>query len=681
MDGSNQVPANPHKIMSYVLRLRFVAVLLLLVSMHSPLFAQRLFRGASRVERQPVERQTVERQPVERQSIGRRTVERQPVVTTLDPADAKAQLQQLAGEVKSSPHKMTASDLKRCQSQILDAVNALQNRLPREFDREVANDWRTTLRLAELRTTLAQETPDSEILEAVQVALASDKEGARWVLFDPLRTALRRYQSVARMLREDSYEKQWTNVCENLVKYIETYSGGRDPGYFVALSDVVAWLDDISLFEPRAIKLAQLTRAAFAGVNVRLRIGSQFVAAGFQKEINETLDVNEMILGTKVVGDGSLVGTSDAELVDSSGRATIKVIADAVIETYTDGRQAMVTVKNHTEGTLKGEKQILFAAEGITTTPARSKANLKAEISDVKINAGPLVSRVARGQVDSRKQSSQAEAARRAERRMNGQMDERIDANIATLNARYQKIRGTADKTGLFPRVWNLSSTPELVDWSILLGNTYQPSAPLSAPETKASNGLTVQVHQSALNNMLAILLAGRYIDEEKFAERITEFLGEAPKFLERKTDETPAKVSFGQRIPIDVLFIDNKIRVVVNLNDIQVMDNAGRSFTISVEYQIKREKKEGRDIVVLEQTEAEAFPAGYRPSGGTSLSATQTIIRSYLLKRLESLPKRQEAQPLDLGGEWKGTGQLIPQFASTEGGWLTLVWSWEPAK
>jgi hypothetical protein len=375
------------------------------------------------------------------------------------------------------------------------------------------------------------------------------------------------------------------------------------------------------------------------------------------------------------------VGKSHAELVSSPRGATINVIAAAMIEPETDGSQAMVRLKNPTTGTLQGEKQILFTAEGITTTPTRSKADLKAETSNIKIDAGPIISRVARGQVDSRRQSTQAEAARRAERRMNEQMKERIDPNIAKLNARYQKIRETANKTGLFPRVWNLSSSPAQMDWSILLGNTYQPSAPIPAPETQASNGLTVQVHQSALNNMLAILLAGRFIDEERFAERITEILGETPEFLERQTGETPAKVSFGHPAPADVLFVDNKIRVVVRLNDIQVMDNMGRSFTISVEYQIKMEKKEGRDIVVLEQTEAEAFPAGYRPGGGTTLSATQTIIRSYLLRRLEALPKRQEAEPLNLGGEWEGAGQLIPQFASTDKGWLTLVWSWEPAK
>jgi hypothetical protein len=484
------------------------------------------------------------------------------------------------------------------------------------------------------------------------------------------------------MFQEGNYEKQLTNVCDNLVKYIDTYSEGRDPLYFVSLSEAVMWLDDISFFEPRAARLAYLTRIACSGENVRVQIGGDFVAAGLKQQIEEELEVNEVIRGTKVVGSGTLSGESSAELVPSPNKAAIKIIVDAAVETFTDGNQAPVTLKNHTTGTLRGEKQITISADAITTTPAKSKARLNAQISDVKINAGPLVTMVARGQIDSQRGDSEAEAARRAERRMNGQMNDRIDPPIADLNGKYQKIREALTKTGLFPRVWNLWSTPQQIDWQILLGNSYQPSAPIPAPALQPVNGVAVQVHQSALNNMLAIFLAGRFVDEERFAGRIAEFIGETPAFLARKTEESPAKVSFGSRAPVDVLFIDNKIRVVVRLNDIQVLDNAGRSFTITVEYQVKTEKKEGQDIFVLEQTVAEAFPTGYKSDNGTSLSATQTIIRSYLLRRLEALPKRQEMESLELeGGEWGEAGQLIPRFASVEQGWLTFVWGWQTAE
>jgi len=603
--------------------------------------------------------------------------ERQPAVTTLAPADAMVQLQRLTGEIKANPRVITENDLNRSKRLLLDAVVDLQRRLPREFDGETANDWSTTFQLAELRATLGERTPDLEILEAVQNAFLSDKEGILWVQFDGLRTALRRYQNLAQMLEDGTYVTRLTSVCDNLVQHIETYNEGRNPLYFVTLTNAVMWLDDIGLFDPRAARLAALTRAAFSGVNVRLQVGSDFIAAGFAEAIEEALEIDEVLLGTRVIGGGTLSGVSSAELVQSPNRAAIRVIADAMLDTHTDGTRPRMTLRNHTTGTMLGEKQILFSADGITTTPARARANLDAQLSDIQINAGPIVRLVVRSQIEPRSEDSLAEASRRAERRMSEQMNDRINPNVAELNERYQRIRGVMNRVGLFPRIWNLSSSTGQIDWSILLGNRYQPSAPIPAPAVSPTNGLAVQVHQSSLNNMLTILLAGRLIEEERFAERIAEFLDEIPEFLQRRTDETPATVSFDGRVPVDVLFVDNRIRVVVRLNDIQVMDNAGRSFTITVEYQIKMEN----GLVVLEQTEAEAFPTGFRPDAGVTLSATQTVIRSYLMRRLEELPKRHEAEALELGGQWAGKGQLIPLFASTEEGWLTLVWNWQSAE
>jgi chromatin segregation and condensation protein Rec8/ScpA/Scc1 (kleisin family) len=142
--------------MSNVLRFRFIAVLFLLVFMSSTLFGQ-IFRNAPRrVERQPVERQTVERQ---RQPAVPTTPSRS--VPSLSPAAAKEQTQKLTSEIKENPRAITENDLNRCQKLLLDAVNDLQRRLPREFDRETANDWSTTFRRAELRTTVGQKTPDS----------------------------------------------------------------------------------------------------------------------------------------------------------------------------------------------------------------------------------------------------------------------------------------------------------------------------------------------------------------------------------------------------------------------------------------------------------------------------------------------------------------------------------------
>jgi hypothetical protein len=590
------------------------------------------------------------------------------------PAEAATKLTELAAALKTNYKKPSNADLQRSKKLLVQAAVSVTKALDKE-PKDVADDWKKTLQLAELQATLEKDSPDSAVLDAVQNSLYSDKEGVRWTLFDTLRSALRRYQNIDKLLKNDSYDKQLTNVLEKLPEYVTRYKADSGPLYAGAITDVAGWLDDISIFEPRAAKLAALTRSAVSGVNVQLKVSENFVKAGFERSLSETFDIDDEINGTKVVGSGSLTGTSTAELAKSKKSAAIKVVVNGEMVSDTDGSHPPVTLKTHTTGTLTSEKTVVIAADAVSVKPAKGNASLNPEISGVNINACRLIRPLVKLGINSQKEDSKEEAELRAAQRVSKQLDEQLDPRIVELNERYQNLRQPLVKAGLFPKVWNLSSSEDAIDLSILLAAQNQPSAPQPAPALNADYGLAVQVHQSAINNLAATFQAGRFIDEEKSTKRIAKYFGETPKFLERKSDVSPAKVSFGQKAPIDVSFAGNKIKVVVRLDDIEVLGSNDKSYVITVEYQISTANKDGKDIVVLEQSVAEAYPSSYKP--GNRLSAVQTIIRSYLQKRLEALPKRFEAEPLNLGGEWKGKGQLVPALTSAENGWLTLAWYW----
>jgi predicted transcriptional regulator len=597
---------------------------------------------------------------------------------SLPAEEAQQQLAALAAELKKDFRKISDADLQRSKKTLLQETAALIRALGNE-PKDIADEWKTTLKLDELKTALEKDSAESAVLDEVQNTLYSDREGIRWTLFDALRAALRRYQNIDKVLKNNSYDKQFVNVLDNLPKYVSHYNSESSPLYAEAIAEVTGWLDDVSIAEPRAAKLAALVRAAVSGVNVRLQVSEDFIKAGFERVVNEAFDIDENILGTKVVGKGSLNGKSTAELANTDKAASIRVCVNADMVSDTDGSHPPVTLKTHTTGTLSAAKNVIFSADAITTEPAKTQANLKPEISDVHIDTCCLIKPIVRQRIDSQKADSAKEAALKAEKRLNIRLDDQIDTRITELNERYQEIRQPLVKAGLFPKVWNLSSSEDAVDWSILLATRNQPSAPKPATAVLADYGLAVQVHQSAINNLASSFLAGRFIDEEKSAARLAKYFKNKPKFLERKSDVSPAKVSFGQKAPVDVSFADNKIKVIVRLDDIEVLNSNDKSYVITVEYKVSSAKKDGKDVVVLEQSVAEAYPSSYKE--GSRLSAAQTIIRSYLMKRLEGLPKRFEAKPLNLEGEWKNKGQLVPAAASASNGWLTLAWYWRDKK
>ncbi|MDR1140648.1 MAG: hypothetical protein LBL62_03080 [Planctomycetaceae bacterium] len=607
----------------------------------------------------------------------------------LSPEAAKEQLKTLCEQVKSDYKKITPDDLKRSKQHLLESVQSLLRVLNRDSDKEAAAVWKEEFHLAELSAMLQKtETPDKTFLDTIWNALHSNKKGVRRTVFDNFRKSLRQYQSLERLLSDNSYESQLVKVCDHLLNYIETYSGNRDPLHAVALSDVMVWLEDVGAVEPRTLKMVDLARVVFSGINFQVQVGTEFVGAGFQSEINEDFEIDENILGTHVVGSGTLNATSSAELIPNKNKAEIKVLIKAVMDSATTGYHSPVTVNTNTKGTLSAEKRIQITPEAFLTVPTKTQANLKASLSNIRINGGPLVQMIAKQQIQEQRASSQSVARQRAEKRMNQRVDNRIDTKIEELNENYQtKIRTPLVQTGLFPRIWNLSSTAEKMDWSLLIGSLTQPSAMNPAPILEKPYDLAVQVHQSALNNAAALALSGRFLDEDEFVKDLQKQFPKLPKFLERKQDESPAQVSFVAKAPIDVLFVDNKIKVVIRLDDIKVLNNSDKSYTMTILYNVSVGKKKDqngveRDIAILEQAESpQAFPSNYQQDSGAKLSAIQTMIRSYLIRRLEALPKRVETEPLELDGEWKGTGILVPVFISSNNGWLTFACDWIPAE
>ncbi|MDR0338367.1 MAG: hypothetical protein LBI18_14930 [Planctomycetaceae bacterium] len=623
------------------------------------------------------------------------TKEKTPIISstmstlTLSPEAAKEQLKTLCEQVKSDYKKITPDDLKQSKQRLLESAQSLLRLLNRDPDKEAATAWKEEFHLTELLAILQKpETPDKTFLDTIWNALHSNKKGVRRTIFDNFRKSLRQYQSLERLVSDNSYESQLVKVCDHLLDYLKTYSGNRDPLHAVALNDVMVWLEDVGAVEPRTLKIADLVRVIFSGVNLQVQAGSEFVGAGFQSEISEDFKIDENILGTRVVGTGTLNATSSAELVPNKNKAEIKVLIKAAMNSATTGYHSPVTVNTDTKGTLSAEKRIQLAPEAFSTVPTKTQANLKASLSNVRINGGPLVQMIAKQQIQEQRASSQSVARQRAEKRMSLRVDNRIDPKIEELNENYQtKIRTPLVQTGLFPRIWNLSSTADRIDWSLLIGSPTQPSAMNPAPVLDKPHDLVVQVHQSALNNAAALALSGRFLDEDEFVKDLQEQFPKLPKFLERKQDESPAQVSFVAKAPIDVLFVDNKIKVVIRLDDIKVLNNSDKSYTITILYNVSVGKKKDqhgveRDIVILDQAETpQAFPSNYQPESGVKLSAIQTMIRSYLLRRLEALPQRVETEPLEVGGEWQGTGVLVPVFASSDHGWLTFACDWVPTE
>ncbi len=607
------------------------------------------------------------------------------IIPKMTPAEAESRILELCKQIKDDPKEFPADELQNCKDRLTKACSELARLLDRDPNRQAAAYWRETLKIPLLQKTLAAEgEPDDAILAEVWQAFHVDRSGVKWLVFEDVRRELRRYRSFRTVLQADAYKGQLENVCDNLAKYIEEYAKSVDPGYGTALSEVVCWLEDISIADARAAEVASLLLTRLSSPNVHAYASLDFIGVPFARELVEDFSINESILGTSVRGRGSISGSSVAQLVPAQGKVEIKLVVDVDMKSSTTGRQSPVTLSTDTAGTMRGEKTISLTPQGVVTTPARTKANLKSNIHSVRINGGPIVQNAARNQIQQRRAASQAEGQRRTEQRMNARIDEQIDPRIAEMNANYhKKIRTPLMKTGLFPRIFDVASTAENIDFAMLVGDMTQMGAASNVTPLEGRYDVFVRIHQSALNNAATIALAGKNFDEEKVVADLKEQLDELPKALERPEDQSPIQVTFAGRDPISISFVENRIKAVFHIDAFVQEETRHPGLDITLLYDVKTvtEEVDGQTKirVLLEQAEAPtAFPRGFEPNKGQRISARHQAIRTIVLRRLESLAKSVEAKPQELKGEWEGAGLLVPKLFEARDGWLTLAWDWE---
>ncbi|MDR2346859.1 MAG: hypothetical protein LBE18_12420 [Planctomycetaceae bacterium] len=589
-------------------------------------------------------------------------------------------------KLKSNPIEPKTSDLSRCKKLLLKECNTLIKVLKSESNRESADSWRETLELDSLKSSLSTKNlPDIETIRNAWNNFNLDKKGLRWEKFNGVRNELRRYQTIYALLNSDKkYDSQLSKVCDSFETVLQNYINTSSPIVGAALNDLITWFSDISIFDSRASQVIFAVRKQISKSNIQFTINNNFMSNGFNRQLARDIDVSETIQGTKLIGSGSMTGMSSSSIVTRNNGAAIDVIIDANMETETTGYHSPVTLNTKTTGVLLGKKRVLLTPDKISALPAKSKADLKADIYNVRINAGALIRCIAKRQVENQREDSLAEATARAEARLNDQIDAIVDSEIADANEQYQNsFRRPLKQFGLLPEfdLSSISSEDKNLQGEIkgraLVGTTFQPCSVTEAPNFgKNDYDVYVQLHQSLPNNVAAFALAGRIFDESEsnLSEQLSE-LESLQQIFERKHEQDPIAITFASKAPIAIMFEEDIVKIVVRINSFLQNNTRYPGLDITLVYKIKMERQEsGNIVVVLEQTEKpDAMPRGKK-----NISAREQTIRTIVLRRLESAPKRIELKPFGLKWKgWKNSGELKPVFAKSVNGWLSVGFNW----
>ncbi len=185
---------------------------------------------------------------------------------------------------------------------------------------------------------------------------------------------------------------------------------------------------------------------------------------------------------------------------------------------------------------------------------------------------------------------------------------------------------------------------------------------------------MTLQLHESAINNLAFDALAGRTVYEDKVQAAVKNALGHLPDKFKGDEDGKPWAITFAARQPISVTFADNGFKIIINGVKFYKGDDHCDDTTVSASYKIEN-TPEG--FKAIRQGPVEVTPANEAASTG----GTQEITRILLKKRFEKiLDPEFLGKGIELSGRWKRAGKLMPIQVECRDGWLVLAWKRAPA-
>ncbi len=563
----------------------------------------------------------------------------------------------------------TAESLAAKKHQVVQQAQRLQKYLA-SGGRSVQEGWNRFLYWDVFEKQIEQPTPDLQELNRVLQQLYSDTPGLERLPFVEFRAALHRFMNASLVARTPDMADQYRAKLSALQQAIKRFREQENWENAQAVGRILGWLHDAG----QAAELVEKIRSELARPNFYLEISARLARANAEQPVHEELPVRDCILGTFIQGTAQTSGQVALNLIpdDRQARMMIDFVGTAVSRNTGINRGMRVYSVGNTS--IRASKQVIITADGIQVEPAQVQCQTATEITGIG-HPSCLVRKIAWCQAQRQRPQAEQQANVRAEQRVAGQIDERVEEMLAEARQKFQEnLRNPLVRRGEFPAVFRCLSTADALSITLLQANRAQLGAWRHVPAQPAEADLTLRVHESFVGNFSEALLAGITLTDERLVQLLEENDREVPEELRITPDKDPWSITFASRQPVRVEFRGDTITITVR----------GRQFTrgsqtVTAEMDIWATYKVERNAEGIRLTRQGDVQAEYTRGGFES--AARIAVKTLMRKKFEAL----------FTPEFQGEGIQLPRRGRQEAsasvprlklsalemsdGWLCMGW------
>ena len=259
--------------------------------------------------------------------------------------------------------------------------------------------------------------------------------------------------------------------------------------------------------------------------------------------------MRDCILGATVRGTALTSGLVRFQPLPASERIELDIRLAGVIHSNTQAFKKPVRVNSTGTTNYTASKRLMISDDQFRTAGGpQVAAQTRTRVRSVTKTGGRfgkrLVEKIAWKKVHEKKPQSEWIAARHAEQRIAANFDQKVLAALSNGRVNYEgKLRAPLRRVGLLAEAIHLSSDARSIFTQVVLGSRKQITTDALPPGKLADNDVTVQLHETAVNNFLPTALAGAILRQDTPDEQ-PRLEGDVPSWLKKLAAKAPQELA-----------------------------------------------------------------------------------------------------------------------------------------
>jgi len=429
-------------------------------------------------------------------------------------------------------------------------------------------------------------------------------------------------------------DQQLQSLDERIMK-VETVPSAEEAASLAAISRLIGESN-----QSPTVHVA--LRHAFSRPNVVVSVGSSLVQKAASQVVSRSREINDCILGTRIVGNGTLQGSVTARTLSSYGQAAVELTLAGCFRSQSTGYNGPVSVKTLGDGDVRSSRTVLISEAGVSLAPTATTASLSSKIISIN-HPLRIVRKIASKKAAELKPQADAIATERLRKQVGGEFDTQVSQAVATAPSADRQAALAKARTSLLRlNVPEPSRTIGSNEHAIFLEGTQaagdQLAAIKSAPAlTPGSFDLAIQLHESTIDNVASRILAGRTMTGEQLDRLMADVRQPAqakttPMIQQEATDKDGSfEIDFARFRPIIFEARDQTVRIGLRGTRFKQGErNLSRPLEITATYRASR-TNDGRAILERIGDVDVDFP------GGRRLTIAQVAVKRSIQKAFDN--------------------------------------------